>query len=357
MQVAPHPSAAMQRLGVGSELPGILKDMGADPAALFSEVGVDLGAVSPDLRLEFPRLLHLLYRAAEVTCCQHIGLLCGMRFEMQHHGMIGALMQTAPTLWQAMEDFVMLQPGHSSGAIVYLHRNGPDHVVGYGIYTQTHPGAVVLYDVAIGVGVRLVRHLLGNGAGPLEVHLSHSAPSNAPLYSRLLRAPVRFDQPRTCMMLDAATMTTRLPGANSHRRREMLNLIASMSSRSTFGLSDRVRNEIRRALLHGAPRMPDIADRLGINERTLRRRLLDEETDFTTLSDEVRLAVANELLALTKLPIGDIASAIGFASPSVFAETFRRWSGQTPTSVRAAAVEPHTPMPDAGIRMPRPDPR
>ncbi len=357
MQVAPHPSAAMQRLGVGSELPSILKELGANPAALFSEIGVDLGAVSPDLRLEFSRLLHLLYRAAEVTGCQHIGLLCGLRFEMQHHGMIGALMQTAPTLWQAMEDFVTLQPGHSSGAIVYLHRNGPDQFVGYGIYTQTHPGAFVLYDVVVGVGVRLLRHLLQNGATPLEVQLSHSAPSNAPLYSRLLRTPVRFDQLRTCLVLDAATMAKRLPGANPLKRREMLNLIASMSSRSVFVLSDRVRNEIRRALLHGAPRMPDIAHRLGINERTLRRRLLDEGTDFTTLSDEVRLAVANELLALTKLPIGDIASAIGFASPSVFAETFRRWSGQTPTSVRAAAVEPHTPMPDAGIRMPRPDPR
>jgi transcriptional regulator GlxA family with amidase domain len=80
--------------------------------------------------------------------------------------------------------------------------------------------------------------------------------------------------------------------------------------------------------------MAAVAEALGYEVRTLRRKLDAEATSFSKLSDEVRLAMARELLDLTNLSIGDIAAATGFASTSVFSEAFRRWTGTTAMRMR-----------------------
>ncbi len=88
------------------ELPGLLRDLDVDVDAVFEGSGVSPGSLSPDLRLPFPDLLDLLERAARISGFPHIGLLLGLRFDLtSHHGLIGALMLTAPTLKQALVDF------------------------------------------------------------------------------------------------------------------------------------------------------------------------------------------------------------------------------------------------------------
>lgn len=323
----------MQRLGVGSELPGLLADLGADPGPIFAEIGVALAAVTPDLRLPFRDVLHVLHRAAEVTGCADIGVRCGLKFGFHHHGKIGELMRTAPTVRQALEDFVRCQPGHSSGAIVYLHRSAPEYALGYGMFAGGKPGAEVLYDVVVAVGVRLLGLMTNGQAAPIEVHLGRRMPPGTS-HARLLQVPVRFGQERTCLILDDRAMGTALPGANAARHQALLDEIRTHPLFAAASASDWVRREIRRALLDGLPRMSDIAGALGHEARTLRRRLRDEGTSFSALCDEVRLSVARELLDLTNLPIADIAAATGAASASVFSETFRRWTGTTATEWR-----------------------
>lgn len=337
MAAVPTSQVPLQRLGVGSALPAVLADFGANAEAVFAEVGIELAEVHPGLRLEFPRLLHLLQRSAEVTGCEHLGLFCGLRFELKHQGMMGELMRTAPTILQALEDFVALQPGFSSGAIVYLHRIGPDHAFGYGIYTRTAPGAAVLYDVIVGVGVRLIQILGQNGVRPLEVCVSHANPADPAAYARLVRCPVRFDQDRTCLILDEAAVRARPPEADAAARKHWLTVARAGGNWAGASWESRVRHAIRRALLSGPPKLEAVSEGLGVNSRTLRRRLAREDTSFEALKDDVRMAVACELLTLTDLPVADVAPAVGLASAGVFSETFQRWTGVAPSVWRHRA--------------------
>ncbi|MFY0537543.1 hypothetical protein [Nannocystis pusilla] len=56
--------------------------------------------------------------------------------------------------------------------------------------------------------------------------------------------------------------------------------------------ADRVRREIGAALAEGEPRLQAVAKRLAVSERTLHRRLLDEQTNFIGLVEEARHARA-----------------------------------------------------------------
>jgi len=82
-----------------------------------------------------------------------------------------------------------------------------------------------------------------------------------------------------------------------------------------------------------------VASKLDLHPRTLNRRLLDDGTSFVAIRDEVRFRLAQELLALTDLPVGDVATALSFSSHGNFVRAFRRWAEETRTEWRARAEE------------------
>ena len=74
--------------------------------------------------------------------------------------------------------------------------------------------------------------------------------------------------------------------------------------------------------------------RLASAPRTLRRALAREGTTFEAVRDTVRLKMAQDLLAMSGLPIGQLALTLDFATPSAFIHAFRRWTGETPAAWR-----------------------
>ena len=77
-----------------------------------------------------------------------------------------------------------------------------------------------------------------------------------------------------------------------------------------------------------------VAAELAMSEATLRRRLVAEGTTLTALLVDARMSTALTLLQATSRPVSDIASSVGYASPSRFAIRFRQRFGFAPTAVR-----------------------
>jgi AraC-like DNA-binding protein len=103
--------------------------------------------------------------------------------------------------------------------------------------------------------------------------------------------------------------------------------------------SSRFSEELRRALktklLKGPCTSKEIACLFSIHHRTLSRRLAREGITFQQIADEIRFALARNLLADTELPLNQIAVVMKFSEPSAFTRAFRRWSGQSPSAWRA----------------------
>lgn len=77
--------------------------------------------------------------------------------------------------------------------------------------------------------------------------------------------------------------------------------------------------------------MPRVASQLNLSERSLRRQLHSEQTSFRQLLEEVRQALAEELLATGGLSLEDIASRLGYGESSNFIHAFKRWKGLPPS--------------------------
>lgn len=101
--------------------------------------------------------------------------------------------------------------------------------------------------------------------------------------------------------------------------------------RARAGVSRDVRVHVLQRLTDGAP-MARVAGDLGWSERTLRRRLAAEGTTYQVLLDEVRAALATELLGSGRLGVEDVALRLGYAEASSLIHAFRRWHGTTPAA-------------------------
>ncbi len=88
------------------------------------------------------------------------------------------------------------------------------------------------------------------------------------------------------------------------------------------------------------PKLARVAGTLFVSERTLKRRLQEEDASFQNLVDQVRLDRAGELLTGTGMNLSQIADALGYADAANFTRAFKRWTGISPSQYRSEALRP-----------------
>lgn len=87
-------------------------------------------------------------------------------------------------------------------------------------------------------------------------------------------------------------------------------------------------------LEHGPASLGDIASRLALSERTLRRRLRALGTSYSEILQHVRSATAKAWLHDGRLTMESIAWRLGYTETANFRHAFKRWTGQSPQAFR-----------------------
>lgn len=82
------------------------------------------------------------------------------------------------------------------------------------------------------------------------------------------------------------------------------------------------------------PSMDAVATQLGLQERTLRRRLAAEQTSYGDIVDDVRRKLAIEYLQTTRMSVDDVAWKVGFSDAANLRRAIKRWTGQTISEIR-----------------------
>ena len=177
---------------------------------------------------------------------------------------------------------------------------------------------------------------------PLAIYFKHASPGSAEAHERHFGCPVHFGADKDALLISRETMQApNKLGDESISQffdRHLKQELAQFDDEAA--LERRVRTEIAQALSEGVPAVSSIADRFGMSNRTLQRRLSDRGYSFQALVDESRRELAERLLKETGYPLAEIAFLTGFSEQSAFNRAFKRWAGQTPRSFRLAAKGP-----------------
>jgi AraC-like DNA-binding protein len=80
--------------------------------------------------------------------------------------------------------------------------------------------------------------------------------------------------------------------------------------------------------------MQQVATSLHMTTRTLRRKLLEEGTNFQQLKDNIRRDIAIQYLSRPDMSIATIGQILGFCEPGAFTRAFKKWTKMAPSTYR-----------------------
>ena len=320
----------MQRAASLVPLAHVLEGHGVSLASVLEGTGVAADEIRQDAFVPYAAFLSILDNACRLTGRDDIGMVLGKRQSLAALGPLGEVLRHAATLGEAISDFATFQIGNSTGGAVYLMKADRDVILGYGVYDASASVTNQIYDLVLAVGCNLIAELTDGQVEPEEIVLSRSPPRDPARYLRLARCPMRYGQYQTGVILRASALDFPLPAANRALHDLALARLLSFRDGTTHPLSAHVRHLLRPFLLMGHAGMADVAERLGMHPRTLRRRLRAEGATFEAIRDEVRQVAARELLRLGDLSIADISATLDYSTPNSFVCAFRRWTGTSP---------------------------
>jgi AraC-like DNA-binding protein len=84
------------------------------------------------------------------------------------------------------------------------------------------------------------------------------------------------------------------------------------------------------------PEIAAVARELGLSDRTLQRRIVDDGTTFRHLLLEARQELAREYLNRPEIDVAEVAYLLGYEDANSFYRAFRTWEGTTPAQLRSA---------------------
>ncbi len=332
-----HTSAeAVVRIGGALAIPAVLRSLGADPATVLAEAGVDLKLFDdPDNLISFATRSHLFSRCVAKTGCLHFGLLVGQQGGLHDLGLVGLLVKYAPDVGTALRSLVRYQHLHVKGAATALTVTNGAATFSYEVHQRQSEATDQIGDGAVAFMFNILRSLCGPDWTPVEALFAHRRPKDVGPYRRFFRAPLRFDAEQNALVFSADDLDRRLATDDPALRRRLQQQVDALEARHGDDLPGQVRSVLRTALLTGHASADQIAALFSIHSRTLNRRLTAFGTNFQTLVDEGRFEIARQMLADSAMDVRQIAQALDYADASAFTRAFRRWSGTTPARWRA----------------------
>lgn len=175
---------------------------------------------------------------------------------------------------------------------------------------------------------------------PLAVRFEHDPPADRGLlkhYQSIFRCPVYFNQPMSALLASPQLFEYPLRSPDATLRETLEQHAQSLLTalKEKYSLADQVRSLLRSMLSDTSPRKEFVAEQMGMNVRTLHRKLADEGTSYQQILDDLRAELARKYLQQSLLSVEDIARRLGFTESRSFIRYFKGYVGVTPGEFRA----------------------
>jgi AraC-like DNA-binding protein len=251
----------------------------------------------------------------------------GTMADFSQLGVFGRLVASCVTYKDALELSrtynELLHPLHDTdfavkdGKVEYLYRTDRSSVQ-KPLYAEIALGAIPFWS----------ERLTGKPLILDRVCFRHAEPPYAEKYRNHFRCDVLFSQTTNSLLMDASILDEPVLSASPHYHTSVLEE-ANRQLKHMATWSSKVEDIIRLRLPLDVS-IQEAAGSLHCSERTLQRKLSEEETTFKLLKQSVRHREAVHLLKNTSMSIEQIAFHMGYEQRSSFAAAFKAQSGLSP---------------------------
>lgn len=309
----------------------IAAECGLDARALVAAAGLPARCLDdPDPMVSAPAVGRLLELAAERAREAAFGLRMAQARRLSNLGPLGMLLRDEPTLRSALEAVVRHIHLHNEAIAVRIEQTSNLVVIRVELFTQDDAPVRQATELTVGVMYRVLAVFLGAGWRPRLVCFAHRRPADDTVHRRVFGPAVEFGHEFDGIVCNAADLDAPNPGADPVMARYTRQLLGRTSAHATT--AQRVRQAAVLLLPRGHCRVEVVAQHLGIDRRTVARRLAGEGTTFSALVDRLRSELLARYLDDRSRPLSEVAALLGFSAPSAFARWHRQRFGVAASS-------------------------
>jgi AraC-like DNA-binding protein len=326
------------RIAAYLPLPAILEEFDVALPDVLRAVGLPPDVFDdPDNVVPYPAAAGLLQVSAEMTGCDHLGLMVGQRSGLASLGLAGQAALCAESVGDGLANLAESFSSHNTAAIVSLITDGDFSRLVYSITATGMGDTRQLQQGAMALASNVMRALCGPQWVPTVVTFASRAPANLREWQKCFRAKLCFDSAESSLVFESRWLDQPLPARDDDRQFEKLLHPRPALLANADPFSTNLRHVVQRQLLVGHLSKDRVAAALGLQPRTLGRRLAHHGTTYNEVVELAKRDAACQLLRDTRLPIQEISDFLQYSSAANFSTAFRRWTGITPRAFRGQA--------------------
>lgn len=305
-----------------------MKSLGADPLPLLREAGLSERLLSnPEQSISRRNAMVLVERAVEVTGCATFGLRMAESRGLANLGAVSLLIAHAANLREAIAALNRHRNQVNEKLVLHAIDVGDGFLIRQDLVAGEAKRSHQLYDLALGVLMKLCTGILGEEWHPQVAYLTHDPPPSVELaiYRRIFRCPVEFNAVCNGLVIDYNDFDRASRRADTSLADHARKLVESLDKPERQSVIQQVERSILLMMPSGHATIETCASLLGMSVRTLQRALDTEGTSFSILINRQREKLSGEYLANPRIRITDVSAMLGYSSISAFS----RWHMQT----------------------------
>jgi AraC-like DNA-binding protein len=315
-----------------------IEGLQGDVDRIFGHAGIAPSmAGSPTLKLRLSAFCNLFEEAARLTGNDNFGLWFGNQFQPRDLGLWGYAAVSSPTLGSALENMVGLFAFHQASSMLRLAWDEDGLMrLEYQIQAPDILERRQDAELSLGMFLNVFRECCGPNWAPEEVHFEHPVPTELREHESAFGAPVYFSQPANALLFRPEVMDRPMPGRDLNLMAMMQTCLQQLSvlPADQASLIGHIRNIIRTKLPNGYPSLEMVAQELRLTPAAVKRELGLEGVVYKDLVEMTRRDLAMMYLKQRQLPFSEIAFLLGYSELSAFSRAVRRWTGESPRTVR-----------------------
>ena len=302
--------------------PELARSVGLDPLRVLAQCGIDRRCLDdPDIKLPAGAIGRLLEASARASKLEDFGLRLAEMRTVSVLGPVGMLVREEPTVRAALTSLMRYIRLHNEALYLRLEEGHGEAAVTVEIHVTRPVPVRQGVELSVGVLYRVLRSMLGAAWRP-EICFAHSAPRRLDTHRRVFGTRVAFLRDFNGIVCSSADLDRKIPASDPTLARYARQHLEALLGRPHASTADKARELVWLQLASGRCTVERVAGQLGVDRRTLHRRLAAESTTFSGIVDAVRVEIATRMLPGSERPLTAVADMLGFSSLSAFSRWF-----------------------------------
>lgn len=317
-----------------------LEDYGVDSHGLFEKAGLDITHIHDNnARYPFSNMTHLWNLSAEATNDPCFGLYTIKHWHPTTLHAFGFAWLASNTIKEALERTIRYVRIVNSAANSTLEETPEGYI--FQIDTD-YNNSVIKHsmtgmDAGFAILIHMCRLLYGNDFSILRIELMHSGFDCIEKYTQFFDAQVIFNSDNNRVVFHKYNIEKQLPSSNSFLAHANENIVSKyLSDMDDNDIVMRIKSYLIDNLSSGNVTEKQISEFLNLSQRSLQRKLEEENISFKSILNDTRKDLALLYVKDNHMSLTEITYLLGFSRQSNFSRAFKRWTGNSPKQYRQA---------------------